>query len=144
MKRLALGGIRICRRCRRGAAELRGDDGAVLVIALDPTRARALADGAPAGGMRSLTDVTLERLRADGLAPNEVVIDTVGERLAAFVSLGEGEEPDVVTCTPEEGVALALSGKLDLYATDEALAHATARAGKQHSHRGSGGPDTVH
>jgi hypothetical protein len=144
MRRVTLGGIRICQRCGRGAAELRTDDGAVLVIPLDPARARELAQGAPAGELRSLSDVTLEHLRATGLAPNEVVIDAVADQLAAFVSLGAVEEPEVVRCTPEEGVVLALGGKLRLYATEEALARAAARPGGLHGHRGSGGPDTVH
>jgi hypothetical protein len=40
-----------------------------------------------------------------------------------------------------EGVALAVRGKLKIYATDEALAHRNARAAKPGP---ESGPDTVH
>jgi len=51
-------------------------------------------------------------------------------RLRALLSFVRPEGADVVGCTAEEGVALAIRGELRLYATDEALAHAAAEPAK--------------
>ena len=119
MKRLELVRIRVCNRCGRGGAELRGEDGERLVVPLDPVRARQLA--------------------AAGVEAREVVLDVADGRLRALLSFVRAGETDVVGCTTDEGVALALRGGLRLYATDEALAHAAADRPKA-----AGGPDTVH
>jgi len=146
VKRLELARIRVCNRCGRGGAELRGEDGERLVIPLDPGRARELADANGADDVRSLTELLLEQLAAGGLAASEVVLDVADGRLRALLSFVRASEPDVVGCTPEEGIALAVRGGLKIYATDEALAHATAggSAAKQDRHGGTGGPDTIH
>jgi len=143
VKRLELSRIRICQRCGRSGAELRSADGAVIVVPVDGVRARELEDRVAPDGLKSLTDVVLGQLAATGRAPTEVVFDVLDGRLRALLSLPAREEPDIVGCTPEEGLALAVRGRLPLYATDEALAHAAARATK-HDRGGSGGADTVH
>ncbi|HJQ85492.1 MAG TPA: hypothetical protein VKA21_15500 [Candidatus Binatia bacterium] len=136
MKRLELAGIRVCERCGRGTASLRSPDGGTLSVRLDPIRARELAGPARENELRTLTDVVLEQLVARGARPSEVVLDVLDGRLGGLVSLAvDGEaEGEVVTCTAEEGLALALRGTVPLYATDEALAARAARPA----------PDTIH
>jgi hypothetical protein len=143
--RLEVAAIRVCGRCGRGVAELRSGDGATLGIRLDPVRARELGRPALPNDVRSLTDLVLERLRAGDRAPGEVVLDVADGRLRALLSLvGEGDAGDVVACTAEEGVALAVRGPLALYATAEAMALAVAGAGRPEPHGGGSGPETVH
>ena len=89
--------------------------------------------------MRSFTDLVLEQLGAAGVEAREVVLDVTDGRLRALLSFVRAGETDVVGCTTDEGVALALRGGLRLYATDEALAHAAADRPKA-----AGGPHTVH
>jgi hypothetical protein len=138
VKRLELAGIRVCSRCGRGGAELRSGDGDQLVVPLDPVRARQLAGTEPTDDLRSLTEFVLERL--DSRQLGEVVLDVAHGRLCALLSLmRDDDESEVVACTAEEGVALAIRGSLRLYATDDALAHGAASKAARH-----GGPDTVH
>ena len=134
VKRLQLTGVRLCQRCGRGRAELATDDGATLLIPLDAARARELS-GAQ-GDVTSLTDVVLEQFAASGARLNEVVIDTSQGALRALLSLSRRRENEVIGCTPQEGVGLAVRAGLQLYATDDALAKAT-RASER-------GPETVH
>jgi len=138
VKRLAVGAIRVCARCGRGTAELRGDDGEKLVVSLDPIRARQLARPADDDEARCLTDLVLERLAATGAEVSEVVLDVLDGRLGGLVSLVGEREPEIVACTAEEAVAFAVRGGVRLYATDEALAHGLARS------PGSSRTDTVH
>jgi len=143
--RLELSRIRVCRRCGRGGAELRGPDGTVIVIPLDGARARELRDGTGTGtgaDVPSWVDVVLGLLGAAGRDPRDVVLDVADDRLRGLVSLGTAGEPEVVGCTPEEGVTLALRAGLKLYATDEAIAHAAARSGRGEGHGEPG--DTLH
>jgi hypothetical protein len=138
VQRLELVRIRVCKRCGRGNAELRGDGGAELVVRVDAARVREL-QGAAAEEMRSLTDVLLEQLAAAGFEASEVVLDTLEGRLRGLVSLLRDEEVEVVGCTAEEAVTLAVRGSVRLFATDEAVAHAAPGRGDA-----SGGPDTIH
>ena len=141
MRRLELKRIRVCTRCGRGNAELTGDAGARLLVRLDAVRVREL-EGRAADALRSLPDVVLEQLAAGGGRVSEVVLDTTDGTLRGLVSLERDGESEVVACTAEEAVTLAVRGSLRLYATDEALAHAAP--GKADQHGGAGGPDTLH
>ena len=96
-------------------------------------------DAGCSGEVRSFTDLVLAELAAAGVEAREVVLDVADGRLRALLSFVRADEPDVVGCTAEEGVALALRGGLRLYATDEGLAHAVADRPKP-----AGGPETVH
>src|SRR5438094_5633712 len=124
VKRLELVRIRVCSRCGRGGAELRGEDAERLVVPLDAVRARQLAGGGREEDVRSFTDLVLEQLAAAGVEAREVVLDVAEGRLRALFSFVRTGETDVVGCTAEEGVALALRGGLRLYAAAEALAPA--------------------
>ena len=144
VKRLELARIRVCSRCGKGGAELRGEDGERLVVPLDAVRARQLARADGDEDVRSLTELVLEQLGAGGVEAREVVLDVAEGRLRALLSFVRPEGADVVGCTAEEGVALAIRGELRLYATDEALAHAAAEPAKPAPSGGAGGPGTVH
>lgn len=132
VKRLELTQIRICQRCGRGKAQLTASDGATVSVPLDPIRARALANRA--GDLRPLAEIVLEQLAAGGSPITEVVLDVVDGALRALLSLTDA---DVVACPAEDGVELAVRGELALYATDEAMAHATGRPGATD-------PETIH
>jgi hypothetical protein len=142
VKRLELVRIRICKKCGRSGAELRSADGETMVVALDPARASELSGDAPADEVEQLIDRVLAWLRRDGGSPQEVVLDLSGGKVRGLLSCVRGDEHEVIACTAEEGVALAIRGSLKLYATEEALAQASARA--QKPDHGDGGPDTLH
>jgi hypothetical protein len=143
VKRLELARIRVCDRCGRGTAELRTESGEMVPVALDPVRARQLR-GRDSDAARTLTDVALEAIGAGGATVSEVVIEVSEGRLGGLVSLVRNGDPDVVACTAEEAVALAVRGAVKIYATDDSLAHASARLAKPARHGGAGGPETVH
>ena len=141
VKRLELERIKVCQRCGRGSAELRGDGGAKLVVTLDATRTRQLARANDDDELRSLTELVLEQLEAGGRQPGEVVLDVANGRLRALLSFDRDGDPEVVACTAEEGVALVARGGLRIYATDEAMAHGSDRPVAHDREDGSG---TVH
>jgi hypothetical protein len=142
VKRLELARVRVCHRCGRSVADLRCDDGPTVSVPLDPLRAGELTREASGDDLPSLTDVVLEQLTSAGLTPRDVVLDVLDGRLRALLSLDATPEPEVVGCTAEEGVVLALRGGLRLYATDEALEHAAQRTSRHDDDHG--GPDTLH
>jgi hypothetical protein len=144
VKRLELERVRLCKKCGRGGAELRTDDGETIVVPLDPVRARELRSDAPPDGVDLLIDCLLASLERDGTSPQEIVLDLSDGKLRGLLSCTRGDEPEVIACTAEEGVALAIRGGLKLYATDEALAQASARTQKPDHRGGAGGPDTLH
>lgn len=110
--------VRVCKKCGRGKAELAADGGATLTIPLDAARAREISTEPGAHEMRSLAELVLEKLAE----AREVVLDVEDGVLRALLSFGRGGDVDVVFCPPQEGLGLAVRGKLKLYATDEALA----------------------
>ena len=146
MRRLALVRIRVCTRCGRGGAEFKAEDGAKLVVRLEPARAVELRGEAKSDEMRWLTDVLLAQLASSGQGVREVVLDQVDGVMRAFLTLAKtgdaSGEPEVVACTPEEGVAIALRGSFRLFATDEAL---TAPRGRSEPRdEGGAGGGTLH
>jgi len=143
VERLELTRIRVCDRCGRGSADLRAASGVNVVVTLDPVRARQLRDRKADDG-RTLTDVVLEAIEASGATVSEVVLDVSVDRLGGLVSLVRDGDSDVVVCTAEEAVALAVRGDFRIYATAEALAHASASPAKAAPHGGAGGPETMH
>jgi hypothetical protein len=137
VKRFELARIRSCRKCSRTAAELRSEDGVVMVVPVDAHRAHELSDPHAPGALGSLTEFVLSQLDAAKRRPTEIVLDLHDGRLRGLVALADD---GVIGCTAEEGIALAVRGDLPLYATDEALAHATARSTRS-EHPGG---DTLH
>ncbi len=146
MRRLALVRIRVCTRCGRGGAEFKAEDGGKLVVRVEPARAAELRGESKSDEMRWLTDVVLAQLEASGQGVREVVLDLVDGVMRAFLTLGKADdasaEPEVIACTPEEGVAVALRGGFRLFATDEAL---TAPRGRSEPRdEGGAGGGTLH
>lgn len=139
MKRLELARVRICQRCGRGRAELQGTDGAALVVPLDPARARELERPDDAEDVPWLSAVVLALLGAGRRGLREVVLDASDHGLRALVTLGrDGKtDTDVLACTAQEGVGLAVRAKVPLYATAEALATSTRKPD-------AGGHETLH
>jgi bifunctional DNase/RNase len=121
---MELGEVRICRKCRRGRANLIGPDGEALSIPLDAARAARLGREAEPGDVPWLGDLVAERLVRDGTTLREVVLDVERGALRALVSCERDGEPTVLACTPQEGVDLAQRAGVPIYATDDALAQA--------------------
>lgn len=128
VKRLQLTRVRVCDRCGRGRAELATDDGTTLSVPLDPARAAELAAWPKPADLQPLSALVLTSLAAAGATPTDLVLDVAGAALRALLSVARGDDTDVVVCTPQEAVSLAVRGGIKLYATDEALAHRTARS----------------
>lgn len=139
MTRLELAKVRICQRCGRGRAELTGSDGATLVVPLDAPRARELERPDDGEDVPWLSAVILALLTAGRRGLREVVLDAADHGLRALVSLGRnGEsETDVMACTAQEGIGLAVRAKVPLYATAEALATSVKKPD-------AGGHETLH
>ena len=116
------------------------------MVRLEPARAVELKSSARGEEMRWLTDVVLAQLEASGLVVREVVLDVVDGTMRAFLTLGrrgdDAREPEVVACTPEEGLAVAIRGAHRLFGTDEALA-APRRSAAPRDEGGAGG-GTLH
>jgi hypothetical protein len=135
--RLELAGIVACGRCGRWSARLR-HEGGMLTVHLDASRARELRGAEIADAARSLTDLVLGHLQGLREPPREIVLDVADGALRALLALGDA---DLIVCTAQEGVALAVRGALPLYATEEALAHGAQR---RRVADGGGGSDTLH
>lgn len=142
VKRLELARLRVCGRCGRGGAELRGTEGEKLVVTIDSVHVRQLRNEET--DVPALADVLLAQLHAPNASLREVVLDVAHGRLRALVSVQRGDEADVSECPAGEGVVLAVRGELRLYATDEALAFGAARAARAVRRGGDGGTETLH
>ena len=136
VQRIRLAGIRICHRCSRGKAEFVDDRGTIAMrIAIDALRARELERDETDEELLSLSELVLTQLSERGVESREIVFDVDEGRLRALLSFTHDEEPDVVECTPQEGISLGVRGGLNFYATEEALAQA------DHDHRAHDDPD---
>jgi hypothetical protein len=136
VQRIRLAGIRICHRCGRGKAEFIDDAGVIAMrVAIDPLRSRELSRDEGEEDLLSLSDLVLTQLAERGVDTREVVFDVEGDCLRALLSFTHDGEPDVIECTPQEGISLGVRGALKFYATTEALAQA------EHDHRAHEDPD---
>jgi len=120
VKRIELKRVRVCSRCGRGRAELESPDGERLEVPLDAPRARELSG--ERDEVRSLATFVLDQVVTSGAEPGEVVLDVGPSGLRALLSLLRNGDAEVLACTAQEGVELAVRGDLSLYATDQALA----------------------
>jgi hypothetical protein len=130
VKRLELKRVRVCGRCGRGRAELESPTGDRLVVSLDATRARTLERLAGAGAgdastnppARTVADFLLAEVARSGGRATDVVFDKGLEGLRALLAVQRGDDTEVLACTAEEGLELAVCGRLPLYADDDVLA----------------------
>ncbi len=120
VRRLELKRVRVCSRCGRGRAELESAEGAGIEVVLDAPRARDLSG--QQDGLRSLTALVLAQAAETQTTLAEVIFDRGPAGLRALLSIARGGESDVVACTAQEGVELAVRAGLTMYATDDALA----------------------
>ena len=123
--RLELKRVRVCSRCGRGRAELESAHGDRLEVRLDPPRARELSG--QTDEVQSLAAFMLAQLAADGAELGEVVLDQGPAGLRALLSVVRRGASDIVSCTAQEGIEIAVKAELRLYATDEAFARAGDR-----------------
>jgi hypothetical protein len=120
-------------------------------VPLDPPRAQALerltapapsADGpvdAEGRSTRTLADFVLAQLGGAGARPTDVVLDHGPAGLHALLSFEHADASDVIACTAQEGVELAVRGGLALYGSDEALGREEADPENR-----AGRPPTLH
>jgi hypothetical protein len=134
VKRLELKQVRVCQKCGRGRAELESADGSHLSVPLDPVRARELSPDRVSDDVRWIGEFVLAQLQTAGATPTEIVLDQGEGGLRALLSFNHDGEHDVLACTAQEGIGLAVRGKLALYATDEALDPEAADAGDRGPH----------
>jgi hypothetical protein len=120
VRRLELKQVRVCSRCGRGCARLESADGHRFEVVLDPPRARELA-GAE-GEVRALAAFLLDHIAESRTVPGEVIFERGPAGLRALLSLTRDGETDVVACTAQEGLELAVRGRLAMYASDDVLA----------------------
>jgi hypothetical protein len=123
VRRLELKRVRVCSRCGRGRAELEGTDGERLEVVLDAPRARDLAG--QRDDVRSLASFVLAQAAESQTTFGQVILDDGPVGLRALLSVTRAGESDVVACTAQEGVELAVRAGLAVYATEEALARET-------------------
>jgi len=138
VKRLELARVHVCQRCGRGRAELVATDGATIAVPLDALRAQELAADGTSDEGPWLSSVVVGLLRERGSALREVVLDTAEHGLRALVTLTRTDETEIITCTPQEGIGLAVRGNVGLYATAEALSASTDAPDD------TGGHETLH
>jgi hypothetical protein len=120
VKRLELKRVGVCSRCGRGRAELESTDGDRLEVPLDAPRARELSGSRDE--IRPLAAFVLGQVSASGAKAGEVVLDVGPSGLRALLSLLRDGDTEVLACTAQEGIELAVRGPLSIYATEEALA----------------------
>ncbi len=103
-----------------------------MEVVLDAPRAQELAgqgDDVP-----SLTSFLLAQAEDTGTTFGELILEKGPAGLRALLSITRAGESDVISCTAQEGVGLAIRAGLTMYATDEALA----------SEAGEAPPSTLH
>ena len=87
---------------------------------LDAPRARELSGARDE--VRPLAAFVLGQVSASGGEASEVVLDVGPSGLRALLSLLRDGDTEVLACTAQEGIELAVRGTLSIDATDEALA----------------------
>jgi hypothetical protein len=123
---LAVKELRVCQKCGKGRAALVADDGTLVTIPLDRTRAHELSTDPDEHELRSLTELLLEQMLATGTTVEEVVLDIGPAGVRALLSLtNEAGHTEVVAATPQAGIGLVVRGGFKLYATPEVLAGST-------------------
>jgi hypothetical protein len=121
VQRLELTRVRACERCGRGRADLTAGTGDVLTIALDPAAVAELQGSQAETDVAWLSSFVVERSRAHGESLREVVLDEGPNGLRGLLTVSRGDATDVLACSPDQALTLAMRATLPLYATAEAL-----------------------
>ena len=122
MKRLALLGLKPCPRCHRAVAYVMTEGGEhTLGIALDAIKTREISRRSEERGQEKfLTDLVVKLLALSSCIPREIVLDWDEEGfLFARVDLAT----NLISCSPQEAVALVAAAGMPLYATESVFEH---------------------
>jgi len=122
MKRLELVGLKPCPHCHRAIAYLMTQDGEeTLGIALDATRTRELSyNHEGPGGEKCMTGFLVRLLAASSYVPRQVILHWNQEGfLCSIIDL----TTEMITCSPQEGLALAILASIPLFAEEEIFEH---------------------
>ena len=122
MKRLAFLGIKPCMRCQQPAAFLMTKDGKhTFGIALDRNKAREISRNFDEPGKEKfLTGLLLRLLASSSYVPHQVVLDFNEE---GYLSATVDVTTEIFSCSPQEGVALAVTAGIPLYAAERIFEH---------------------
>lgn len=121
MKRLALVRVKACARCRRAIAFLKSEDGEhALGLPIELDKARELLSRYQASGVEKfLADLLLRLLARSPSALRQVVLDcNKGGFLSATVDTALDGKTESFSCSPEEGLGLAIAAEIPLYAAE--------------------------
>ncbi len=121
MKRLALVRVRVCAQCRRAVAFLKSDDGEhAFGLPIEPDKARELLSRHHAtGGEKFLADLLLRLLARSPSGLCQVVLDcNKGGFLSATLDISLDGKTESFSCSPEEGLGLAIAAEIPLYAAE--------------------------
>lgn len=122
MKRLESVGLKICPHCRRAVAYLMTEDGErTLGIALDAIKAREIARRCQEPGQEKfLADLLLQLLASSSYVLREIVLEWDNE---GFLFARVDITTEIISCSAQEGVALAAAAGIPLYATERIFEH---------------------
>lgn len=122
MKRLEFVSLKTCPHCRRAIAYLMTQDGEkTFGIALDPTRARELScKYQEPGEEKFMTGFLVRLLASSSYFPRQVILDWSQED---FLSGRVDLATEIITCSPQEGLALAVLAGIPLYGEERIFEH---------------------
>lgn len=121
MIRLALVRVRACERCRRAVAFLKSEDGKhALGLPVELDKARELLSRHQAeGDEKFLADLLLRLLARSPSGLRQVVLDcNKGGFLSATIDITLDGKTESFSCSPEEGLGLAIAAEIPLYAVE--------------------------
>ncbi len=121
MKRLEFVDLKICPHCRRAVAYLMTEDGGhTLGIALDAIKAQEISRRCQEPGQEKfLAGLLLQLLASSSYVLREIVLEWDNE---GFLFARVDITTEIISCSAQEGVALAAAAGIPLYATERILA----------------------
>jgi bifunctional DNase/RNase len=124
MKRFGLVRLGNCARCRRAVAFLKSEDGEHgLAIPIESEKARELLSRyRETDGEKFLADLLLLFLARSPSVLRQVVLDCDrGGFLSAKIDITIEGKAESFSCSPEEGLGLAVAAKIPLYVAERTL-----------------------
>lgn len=122
MKKLELVGLKACPHCKRAIAYVMTEDGEhTLGIALDAIKTREISRKCQEPGQEKfLSDLLLQLLASSSYVPREIVLDFHEE---GFLFARVDITTEIISCSAQEGVALAAAAGIPLSATERIFDH---------------------